>query len=86
MHFRPKQGIRGTDEYLFKSQTQQGLLAAVHSAFVFLPLRTFAPAEEIARMKKVLEEDKTFGGDSGLKKRHELLKEWFDDERHAQAE
>ena len=68
------------------SKSQEGLLASTHSSFAFLPISTFTPPAEVARLKAELKNSTAFDSTSGLKKQHKLYEEWFDDERHAQLE
>ncbi|KAF8326563.1 alcohol oxidase [Cantharellus anzutake] len=67
-------------------ERQEGLLASTHSAFAFLPVRAFAPAEDVERMKTSIRDAKESAKQSGQKRRLELLEKWFDDEKHPQLE
>ncbi|KAB5596075.1 hypothetical protein CTheo_592 [Ceratobasidium theobromae] len=64
----------------------EGMYAATHSAFSFLPLDTFAEADEARRVREALEDEASRYPSNGEKKLHGLLKEWMAPGANAQAQ
>ncbi|KAF9510528.1 GMC oxidoreductase [Hydnum rufescens UP504] len=77
-------GRSQAEEALYESQ--KGLYGSTHFSFAFLPINTFTPPDEVARLKAELRNSNGFDSTPGLKKQHKLLEQWFSDERHAQLE
>lgn len=72
---------------VFYSETKgEGMYAATHSAFSFLPLDTFAEADEARRVREALEDEASRYPSNGEKKLHGLLKEWMAPGANAQAQ
>jgi len=67
-------------------ERQQGLFASTHSAFAFLPVRAFTPAEDVVNMKTAIREAKESAKLDSQRKKYELLERWFDDEKQPQIE
>ncbi|QRV93948.1 GMC oxidoreductase [Ceratobasidium sp. AG-Ba] len=70
-----------------KFQTKgEGMYAATHSAFSFLPLEDFAEADEAKRVRDALAGEVSRYSNAGGKKLHGLLTEWASQGEAAQAQ
>ncbi|KAG8763169.1 hypothetical protein FRC12_008662 [Ceratobasidium sp. 428] len=64
----------------------EGMYAATHSAFSFLPLEDFAEADEALRVREALKGEVSRYSSVGGKKLHGLLSEWASEGEAAQAQ
>ncbi|KAG9103587.1 hypothetical protein FRC06_009721 [Ceratobasidium sp. 370] len=64
----------------------EGMYAATHSAFSFLPLENFAEADEARRVREALESEVSRYPSAGDKKLHRLLTQWAAEGETAQAQ
>jgi hypothetical protein len=64
----------------------EGMYAATHSAFSFLPLDAFAEETEARRVRASLDEEAARYASNGEKKLHGLLKTWMAPGTNAQAQ
>ncbi|KAH7339723.1 hypothetical protein B0J17DRAFT_656531 [Rhizoctonia solani] len=79
----PEVHVREWEKFETKGE---GMYAATHSAFSFLPLDTFAEAPEAQRVRASLDNEATRYSSKGGKKLHGLLRDWMAPGAHAQAQ
>ncbi|THH06075.1 hypothetical protein EW146_g9725, partial [Bondarzewia mesenterica] len=65
---------------------KEGRFSSAHSAYAFLPLRTFCDPKTVQSMKAEIANDPFYTTTSGLRKQIEYLTTWFDNPAHPQIE